>query len=139
MTGVQTCALPISLEKSCQFTEGTNYKSWLYSIMYSIFINSVKRYAKFNQVADTFVRKTPPRKDADKESFAKIEDAIKNLKPQFSEVATLFFLKEYSYAEIAKKIDCPIGTVMSRVYRARKNLQEELYEFRMESKRLARC
>ena len=45
------------------------------------------------------------------------------------EVVTLADLSGFSYAEIAKIVDVPVGTVMSRLFRARKTLKQQLLEF----------
>lgn len=56
----------------------------------------------------------------------KIINAIENLKPKFREVIILYDMKEMSYEEISAKINCPVGTVKSRLFNARKQLQAEL-------------
>ncbi|NLF83015.1 MAG: sigma-70 family RNA polymerase sigma factor, partial [Candidatus Gastranaerophilales bacterium] len=52
--------------------------------------------------------------------------AIENLKPKFKEVIILYDMKEMSYEEISAKLNCPVGTVKSRLFNARKQLQTEL-------------
>ena len=52
--------------------------------------------------------------------------AINSLKPKFKEVIILAEIENYSYEEISKKINCPVGTVKSRVYNAKKELYEKL-------------
>lgn len=56
----------------------------------------------------------------------RIINAIENLKPKFKEVIILYDMKEMSYEEISAKINCPVGTVKSRLFNARKQLQAEL-------------
>jgi len=55
--------------------------------------------------------------------------AINSLKPKYKEVILLFDIYELSYEDISKKINCPVGTVKSRLFNARKILQNELKDF----------
>lgn len=56
----------------------------------------------------------------------KIIDAINNLKPKFREVIILCEIRGYTYEECSKKIKCPVGTVKSRIYKAKRELAEHL-------------
>lgn len=53
-------------------------------------------------------------------------DAINKLKPKFKEVIMLCEINGYSYEECAKKLKCPVGTVKSRIYNAKKELAQKL-------------
>ncbi len=55
-----------------------------------------------------------------------ITNAINNLSPKFREVIILYDIEELDQNEIAKKLNCPVGTVKSRLFNARKQLQIEL-------------
>ena len=55
-----------------------------------------------------------------------ISQAINNLKPRFREVIMLFEIENLSYEEISQQLKCPIGTVKSRLYNAKKELAESL-------------
>ena len=61
-----------------------------------------------------------------------IQAALVKLPTEFRLVAVLHFVEELSYEEIARVVDCPIGTVRSRLYRARRLLQRELWEMACE-------
>lgn len=52
--------------------------------------------------------------------------AINNLKPKFKEVILLCEVEGYSYEECSKKLKCPLGTIKSRIYNAKKELAEKL-------------
>jgi RNA polymerase sigma-70 factor (ECF subfamily) len=63
--------------------------------------------------------------------FAKVLDddittAVDGLRDEFKRVVVLFFLRGYSYREIAHEVDLPLGTVRSRLYRGRQLLQRRL-------------
>ena len=49
-------------------------------------------------------------------------DAVDSLKPKFREVIVMYEMKEMSYEEISEKLKCPIGTIRSRLFNARKEL-----------------
>ena len=55
-----------------------------------------------------------------------ISEAINKLKPKLREVIMLYEIENKSYEEISQKIKCPIGTVKSRLYNAKKELAEML-------------
>ncbi len=56
----------------------------------------------------------------------RITNTIERLKPKLKEVIILYDIKEMTYEEISEKIKCPVGTVKSRLFNARKKLQNEL-------------
>ena len=55
-----------------------------------------------------------------------LEEALNRLPPEFREVLFLFEIERWSYQAIAAALDMPLGTVMSRLSRARRRLQQEL-------------
>lgn len=55
-----------------------------------------------------------------------ISEAINNLKPRFREVIMLFEVENLTYEEISQKLKCPIGTVKSRLYNAKRELAKSL-------------
>lgn len=57
-----------------------------------------------------------------------ISRAINNLKPKFKEVVMLYEIENQSYEQISQKLKCPIGTVKSRLYNAKKELATALQE-----------
>ena len=57
-----------------------------------------------------------------------ISRVINNLKPKFKEVVMLYEIENQSYEEISQKLKCPIGTVKSRLYNAKKELASALQE-----------
>jgi RNA polymerase sigma-70 factor (ECF subfamily) len=62
-----------------------------------------------------------------------VNAAIDELPDDFRQVVLLADVEGFSYREIAEIADIPVGTVMSRLYRARRRLQRSLYEFAVES------
>jgi len=129
------------------FQEGTNLKAWLYRILTNTFINSYrskKRRPDEVDLADTedfflFRRlggleaaqagRTPETEVLDSIPDQVVKDALESLPEQFRMAVLLADVEGFSYKEIAKIMDVPIGTVMSRLHRGRKQLQQRLWDF----------
>ncbi len=125
-----------------KFERGTNMKAWLFKILTNTFINKYRRRVKERSVVDGASRESgnehvvtrePTESGADPEEtfFDRLlsDDvirAIDQLPIDFRLVVILADLQEFSYKEIAEILDCPVGTVMSRLYRGRKLLQKNL-------------
>src|SRR5256885_366724 len=125
-----------------KFERGTNMKAWLFKILTNTFINKYRRRVKERTVvegaaregqSERFVTREPTESSADPEQyfFEKLlsDDVIRSIDQlpiDFRLVVILADLQEFSYKEIAEILDCPVGTVMSRLYRGRKLLQKNL-------------
>ena len=70
-------------------------------------------------IEDTFIRKQRQKR---------IMDAIDSLKPKFREVVIMYEMQDMSYEEISEKLKCPVGTVRSRLFNARKELSITLQD-----------
>ena len=110
---------------------GTNARAWLYKIMFNKFHHFRRRkftQAKYIREADELVFEnaagTPsiPEYLTDEE----IIRALNKLPTHYREVSLLTDVHEFSYKEVAEILDIPIGTVMSRLYRARTQLKKLL-------------
>ena len=128
-----------------KFEEGTNLKAWLFKILKNTFINNYRkkklepRSVDFAEIEDSFeriVRRDNSEKPADPESefFTGLLDddvkkALESLPYDYRMVVILADLEDFSYKEIAEILDCPVGTVMSRLYRGRKLLEKVLLKF----------
>lgn len=131
------------------FQEGTNIKGWLFTIQRNTFINGYHRQGRAqNFVASVhcemrstssasigYSHSTPPgpdeiiREQATREAIA---EALAQLPAEYRRAVELADLEGLSYKEIAELMDTPIGTVMSRIYRARKQLHRLLYAHALE-------
>ena len=126
------------------FEWGTNLKAWLFRILTNTFINSYRhrtherKYverAAFEPIYDEVLDSEARQYAADPEahvfsSFFKrdLDKALDELPEDFRVVVTLADLQGFSYKEISQMVDCPIGTVMSRLHRGRKMLQKQLVD-----------
>ena len=128
-----------------RFEQGTNIKAWLFRIQTNIFINKYRKKQNERQVFDSrqvddllkrfaVEEKTyiPPdtRQDFLKSVIGdEVLSALDELPFEFRMTILLADMHDLSYKEIADVLDCPVGTVMSRLHRARKILQGKLLEY----------
>jgi RNA polymerase sigma-70 factor (ECF subfamily) len=129
------------------FQEGTNLKAWLYRILTNTFINryrAAKRrpdetdlddvedfylYRRLGGLEEARAGRSAEDEMMDFFSEAEVKAAVEALPEQFRMAVLLADVEGFSYKEIASILDIPIGTVMSRLHRGRKNLQKRLYEY----------
>lgn len=116
-----------------KFSEGTNLKGWLYTIMKNIFINKYRRAMKsaiFNDDTDNqyYINSgsNVSRNEGDsnlvmKDVSSAISDLSENLRTPF-----LLSYTGYKYEEIAHRLQIPLGTVKVRIHNARKELMKKL-------------
>ncbi len=127
------------------YQQGTNAKAWLFKILKNGFINDYRRKSKRPKQVD--FDPLVNYSETDDESNVQVVDlrqemfqgligdevtkALNDLPVDFRTVILLCDIEEFSYEEIAKIIDIPIGTVRSRLHRARNLLKEKLREYAM--------
>jgi RNA polymerase sigma-70 factor (ECF subfamily) len=133
-----------ALRAQGQYQPGTNLRAWLLKILKNTFINRYRRGGiersllqgpDADPLADGWVGATTMRALRDPESQAlravleeEIETALRALPEDFRMVVLFADVEDLSYREIAEVLDCPIGTVMSRLHRGRRLLKRSLYE-----------
>ncbi len=121
-----------------QFRRGTNCKAWLYSIMRHTFINQLKR--RGGMVLDERGdmenwEDMGPRPDElliHKVTEREVERALNRLPVNFKMPVILADIEGFSYRELSRILGCPLGTVMSRLYRGRRLLKYALREYARE-------
>ena len=123
-------------KNSDKYKEQGSMKSWIGTIAK----NTSKDYLKSamvrneqNSTSDEFVltsikdkKTTPEDRVLASERQKKIIKAIDSLKPKLRETIMLCEIYGYTYEEAAEKLSCPIGTIKSRIYNAKKELAEKL-------------
>lgn len=126
-----------------KFERGTNAKAWLFRIMKNTYINSYRKASKepekvdYEDVENFYENvKASSSDDAhlEREIFDNLLDdevshAIHGLPEDFRTVVILADIEGFTYEEIADFIDCPVGTVRSRLHRARKMLFAKLHDY----------
>ena len=132
-----------AFRSASQFQRGTNLKAWLFTILHNTFRN-MRRHDVRNPVdvdtetveraADaTSLEQTPEQLLTRATLDADLQAALDALPDAFRQAVWLRDVEEFSYAEIARMIDVPIGTVMSRISRGRRMLYERLAGSRVAS------
>lgn len=128
-----------ALRFSKRFEPGTNLKAWLFTILHNTFRNRVRdrrrnvvdaNSAMVDEAAASPHRGEPletPEQILLRKTFdADLREALESLPDPFQEAVWLRDVDDLSYADIAKMLDVPIGTVMSRISRGRRLLFERL-------------
>jgi RNA polymerase sigma-70 factor (ECF subfamily) len=128
------------------FQAGTNCKAWLFRIMTNVFCNHYREREREHVVMneaesssanlEQFVGGTEAR-DVETALLGRmvsgdVERALASVPPDFRMAVILADLEDFSYKEIAEIMDCPAGTVMSRLFRGRKILQDLLHDYAVE-------
>jgi RNA polymerase sigma-70 factor, ECF subfamily len=125
---------------SKQFERGTNLKAWLFTILHNTFRN-MRRHDGRNPVdvnsetvelaADAAGDDHTPEQLLSRATLdSDLQEALDSLPDAFRQAVWLRDVEEFTYAEIAKIVDVPIGTVMSRISRGRKMLHDRLIDKR---------
>lgn len=125
-----------------RFEPGTNMKAWLFRILTNTFINKYRRKTRERNVLEgknaepvgegvmsraAMRSLTDPVSEAQRGLInAEIQAALDTLPEDYRMMILLADVEELSYKEIATIVGCPIGTVMSRLHRARKKMQKRL-------------
>ncbi len=130
-----------------RFELGSNFKAWIFKILMNAFVNSYRRKKRQGptvdmEVASEVAAEENPDPSADIElSFAereeavfeliddRIKQALLDLPEHLRVVFMLNVLEGLKYREISEILECPVGTVMSRLFRARSMLKERLIHF----------
>ena len=115
------------------FQQGTNFRAWMYKILRNTFLTtkaglkaSVSLDIDDDKPAEPTVVETPESVLLARVELETIQNALEKLPVKFREIILLCDLEEMSYQEISETLGIPIGTVMSRLSRARKAMRELL-------------
>ena len=130
------------------FQPRTNFKAWFFRILTNLFINRYRQKQRepeidllsaledapilylFRQTRNMGLHawnSDPAALVIDKLEATQVAAAIAALPEEYRIVAALYFVEEFSYQEIADIVDCPVGTVRSRLHRGRRMLQKALW------------
>jgi RNA polymerase sigma-70 factor, ECF subfamily len=114
-----------ALSRSALFRPGGNPRAWLFAIMHNVFVNQVRSAASRRTVSLDLDSMEAAGQDLAHEGLAvrDIERALALLPAEQREVVLLVALETLSYADTAKVVGVPVGTVMSRLSRGRERLR----------------
>lgn len=125
------------------YQAGTNCRAWLMTILRNGFINEFRQrkrrpaQVEFSEVQERSVFMDVAHSDPEGDFFEEIVDdrvteAIQELPDEFRIPLVLSDLEGLAYQEIAEIMEIPVGTVKSRLFRARRRLQRQLYDYARE-------
>ena len=133
-----------AMDRFDQYEEGTNLRAWLSQIMKNLWIDEYRSRSRRSEREYKYVRSTKdicwesqkkccsePEKH-DEETLLnkcvsdKMRSALLSLPEKFRRPLLMHTIRDLKYEEIAEELDCPLGTVRSRLHRAKELLKEEL-------------
>lgn len=120
-----------ALDKSAQLRDLHTMKSWLFSILTNCWRDHFRQHREMEDIDELEDYRwshdmTPEREHEQTEIVLRVRNAVAGLPLGQRQVLTLVDLEEMSYAEVAEVLGIPVGTVMSRLCRARRTLKESL-------------
>jgi RNA polymerase sigma-70 factor (ECF subfamily) len=133
-----------ALRYQASYQAGTNMKAWLFAIMRNLFWDRFKggrpedvsldgdgEFALYDTLKDPTA--VPEADVLNRIAAEEVVKAVERLPELHREVVLLVDVEGFSYKDAANVLGVPIGTVMSRLHRARRQLQKSLYEYAQES------
>jgi RNA polymerase sigma-70 factor (ECF subfamily) len=128
------------------FEPGTNFRAWFFRILTNCYFSTRRRaksrpvtcdlddtpdlylYARSGEAGFPTSGPDPASVLLDRLGTERVVAAIDRLPEEYRVVSMLYFMEDLSYEEIAQILECPIGTVRSRLHRGRKMLQKALWQ-----------
>lgn len=117
-------------EKLGQLRKAESVRSWLFTVLRNCFVKSLRKRrpapaTNFELNVDNIPSQTPESEEIDREQ---LQQALDALPERYRLVLVMFYYENLAYKEIAEKLDLPIGTVMSRLARAKGLLRTCLFQ-----------
>jgi RNA polymerase sigma-70 factor, ECF subfamily len=111
-----------------QLRDATRVKAWLFSILRNAYLHRIRdarreKLVPLDFVADLPERHAEPLPDIDPE---RLQEVLNELPEDFRTPLILYYFDDFSYRDIAEQMDLPMGTVMSRLARAKAHLRARL-------------
>jgi RNA polymerase sigma-70 factor (ECF subfamily) len=128
------------------FQAGSNFKAWFYRIIYNTFLSKYRQRRSergmlgLEDASELYIQlrtheaglnlqgSDPVKTAIGRMESEQVAAALQAVPEEYRVVATMYFLEEFSYQEIAEVLGIPIGTVRSRLHRGRKMLQKRLWQ-----------
>ncbi len=110
-----------------QFIMGTNFNAWLYRILRNEYVSTIRRRKKTTQLDDTSEHHFAREGNQETHTLTReVLQAMAHLPLGQREVLTMVCGEGMSYSEVAEAVGCTVGTVKSRLWRAREAMQRHL-------------
>lgn len=130
-----------ALDNKEKYYENVNFKGWVFTIMHNIFVNNYRRVVRTQTVVDQtenlYHLNLPQDSGFDTPegayTIAEITRSINSFSDEYKVPFTMH-VSGYKYEEIAQTLTLPIGTVKSRIFFARKRLQEMLKDYKFQDR-----
>lgn len=130
-----------ALDNKEKYYENVNFKGWVFTIMHNIFVNNYRRVVRsqtmIDQTENLYHLNMPQDSGFDTPegayTVAEIEKVIYSFSDEYK-VPFSMHVSGFKYEEIAQQLGLPIGTVKSRIFFARKRLQEMLSDYRYQDR-----
>ena len=126
-----------ALDNEDKYVDNVNFKGWVFTIMRNIFINNYRKVVRsatvIDQTEDLYHLNLPQESGLDTPEGSLTVNEITAAISSFSDDYRIPFsmhVAGYKYNEIAEKMNLPLGTVKSRIFFARRRLQEMLKDYR---------
>lgn len=125
-----------ALDNESRYTDNSNFKGWLFTIMRNIFINNYRRSVRERSFVETTedlyqLNFQQPSSSTPDGSYAvnEINEIINSFSEDYRQPFSLY-VAGYKYEEIAEILDIPLGTVKSRIFTTRQKLRSILHDYR---------
>jgi RNA polymerase sigma-70 factor, ECF subfamily len=120
----------LAQNKLQQLRDETRAKAWLFSILRNAYLHRIRAAKQENRVPFDSIGEIPDRPDEPLPELepAQLQKALGELPEAFRTPIVLYYFEEFSYREIAEQMSVPLGTVMSRLARAKSFLRQRLLQ-----------
>ena len=108
------------------YRRGTDLRAWLFTVMHNVYVNQRRAARPGSPLDEEMPELAQPARETEGLVLRDLDAAIRRLPPDQREVLLLVALEDMSYSEAAGALEVPIGTVMSRLARAREKLRAML-------------
>ena len=109
------------------YRRGTDLRAWLFTVMHNVHVNRVRAARPTDMLEDEMPELAQRAPQGDTLLVRDLDRAIARLPAEQASVLLLVTLEEMSYEEVARTLGIPIGTVMSRLSRAREKLRAMMF------------
>ena len=115
-----------ALEKKALFQEGTDLGKWTSKIMFNLFVSDYRRKVKFEtqyDCEDLINNRAVSASQQEHMELRQVDEAMQTLSADHRDILISVCVKGMKYEEVAQELNLPVGTVRSRLFRARENLK----------------